>query len=955
VRPRMAEAASSRIPRREPGAPAPLSAAQQRFWFFEQLAPGTRVHNRPTALRLRGPLDPVILEASLNDVRCRHEVLRTTFGLKNGAPEQLVPDAGRLTLETIDLRDVDPAVREERAAEVALEGVRQPIDLATGPLFRARLIRLGDADHVLVLTVHHIAFDGWSEAVLLRELGASLEARAAGREPALEPLPIQYGDYAAWQQARLQGNRLEPQLEHWRSRLRGVRGILDLPTDRPRPRRREYRGARVRIPLPDGLVESLKRLGRNRRATPFMSLLAAWSVLLQRWTDSDDLVIGCPVAGRTRVELENLVGCFINLFPVRVDLTGDPPFLELLDRVREAALGAYANQDAPFQMLLAEARPERDPARAPLFQVSFNLRNLPTPSLRVPGLEVGAFPLETGTSLMDLFLELTPHADGFEGALEYDTDLFDGDTAGRMLRQYRTLLEAIVGDPGRRLSELPILSDTERSEMLRLGRGVTVAPPSATVADLIARQAKRTPDAPAVGLDGSELSYRDFDHAANRLAHRLRALGVTRGDLVGICLTRTLDLPVALLAVLRAGAACCPLDPALPEARLALIVNDARPRIVVTASRLVARLPAGATTLCLDTERPALDASPAHDPGVAVSDSDVAYVIYTSGSTGMPKGALITQANFRNIVLALDRTFDLVPGDRVVQFSSIGFDAVIAQTFPSWVSGATVVLRTDAWLASDAALLDAIGRERITVLFLTAALWQQWVGAIAAAGGRLPGCVRLAISGGERATAEMFRNWLEIAGRRVRWLNAYGPTEATVAATIWDSTSLPPDAGVPDDIPIGRPLANTNVYVLDARGAPVPVGVPGELCIGGAGVGLGYLNRPELTAERFVPDPFTDDAAARMYRTGDRARFLPDGNLQFVGRLDRQVKLRGFRVEPGEIEAALRRHPGVAAAAVSVRDEGTAHARLIAFFVAAAHETPDGATVRRHLRDTLPE
>ncbi|MGD8277159.1 MAG: amino acid adenylation domain-containing protein [Gemmatimonadota bacterium] len=950
----MAEGGSNRIPRRAPGVAAPLSAAQQRFWFFEQIAPGTRVYNRPTALRLRGPLAPGLLEASLNDVLRRHEVLRTTFALRDGEPMQLVPESARLTLEIVDLRDVDPAVREARAAEVALEGIRQPIDLATGPLVRGRLIRLGAAEHVLVLTIHHIAFDGWSEAVLLRELGACLEARAAGREPALEPLSIQYGDYAAWQQARLQGGGLEPQLEYWRGRLRGVRGVLDLPTDRPRPRRREFRGARIRQHLPDTLVEPVKRLGRSRRATPFMSLLAAWSVLLQRWTATDDLVIGCPVAGRTRVQLEDLIGCFINLFPVRLDLTGDPPFVDLLDRVREAALGAYANQDAPFQVLLAEARPERDPARAPLFQVSFNLRNLPEPSLHVPGLEASVFELETGTAMMDLFLELTPHADGIEAALEYDADLFDEDTAGRMLRQYRTLLEAIVRDPAQILSELPILSDAERQAMLRLGRGETVPPPPATVSELIARQAEKSPDVPAVTLEEGELTYRDLDRAANRLAHRLRALGVSRSDLVGICLERSLDFAVTLLASLRAGAAWCPLDPSLPQARLGLLVEDARPRIVVTVSGLLAHLPAGAATLCLDTERPVIDAVPAHDPGIEVEADDVAYVIYTSGSTGTPKGSLITHANFRNTVLALAREFEMRPGDRVVQFSAIGFDAVVAQTFSPWVSGATVVLRTDAWLASDAALLAAIQRERISALFLTSALWNRWVGGIAAAGKRLPDCVRLGIAGGDRAAPDAFRNWLQIGGDRVRWLNAYGPTETTVAATTWDSRTLPPDVRDLTDIPIGRPLANTAVYVLDASGAPVPVGVPGELCIGGAGVGLGYLNRPDLTAERFVPDPFADDAAARMYRTGDRARFLPDGNLQFLGRLDRQVKLRGYRVEPGEIETVLRRHPGVATAVITVRDEGTARARLIAFFVAADGDAPDGAALRRHLREALP-
>jgi amino acid adenylation domain-containing protein len=814
---------------------------------------------------------------------------------------------------------------------------------------------MADADHVLVLTVHHIAFDGWSESVLLRELGECLEARAAGREPALPPLAIQYADYAAWQQAQLRDGRLAEQLDYWRTRLDGVRGILELPTDRPRSRRRQFRGARVRRQLPAELQGALKRLGRSHGVTPFMSLLAAWSVLMQRWAGTDDLVIGCPIAGRTRVELEGLIGCFINLFPVRVDLTCDPPFGELLARVRDAALGAFANQDTPFQSLLAAVRPERDPSRAPLFQVSFNLRNLPPATLRVPGLEVSEFELETGMSLLDLSLELTPRADGLEAALQYDSDLFEPATAGRMLGQYRTLLDAIVADPGRRLSDLPILSDDERSLVLRLGRGETVPPPATTVHQLVGEQAERTPDAVAVALGDRELTYREFDRASNRLAHRLRALGVTRGDIVAICLERTPDFAVAMLAVLRSGAAWCPLDPALPDGRLAGMVEDARPRVVITVSPHRARLSAAAATLCLDTERPAIEDEPAHDPAVDVSDGDVAYVIYTSGSTGRPKGALISHAAFRNTVLALARMFELGPADRVVQFAALGFDAVVAQTFSPWVAGATVVLRTDAWIASHAALRAAIERERITVLFLTAALWNEWAPALAAAGERLPESVRLAITAGERAAADAFRNWRAASGESVCWLNAYGPTEAAVAATVWDSRERTADAGDPADIPIGRPLPNTHVLVLDPRGRPVPVGVPGELYIGGAGVGVGYLNRPELTAERFVPDPFADDANARMYRTGDRARFLPDGNLQFLSRLDRQVKLRGFRVEPGEIEAVLRRHPGIANAVVTVRDEGAANARLVAFFVASGTDVPDAAALRLHLRDELPE
>ncbi len=953
----MPERASDRIARRSPGGAAPLSAAQQRFWFFERISPGTQVYNRPTALRLRGPLDAVALETALNDVLGRHDVLRTVFSMSDGVPVQRIADPTPLRLEITDLRDAggDTAAGEAEAVRHALAAVRGPIDLSTGPLFRARLIRLGDADHVLVLTVHHIAFDGWSEGVLLRELGACLEARAAGREPALPPLPVQYADYATWQQARLRDGRLEAQLEYWRTRLHGVHGILELPTDRPRPRQREFRGARAGLHLSSELLDAWKRLSRTHGVTPFMSLLAAWAVLLQRWTGTDDLVVGCPIAGRTRVELEDLVGCFINLLPVRVELSGDPSFGELLGRVREAALGAFANQDTPFQALLAEVRPDRDPARMPLFQVTFNLRNLPAATLRAPGLAVSAFDLEPGTSLVDLSLEVTPRADGLEVALGYDTDLFDAGTAARILGQYRTLLDGITRDPTRPLSGLPILSDDERRSVLALGGGAAVHLPPDTVHDLVAAQVRRTPDATAVALGEFGLTYREFDAAANRLAHRLRALGVGRGDRVGICLGRSLEFPVALLAALRSGAAWLPLDPALPARRLAWMVEDARPRVIVTVSSLLDRLPDDVETLCLDSERAAIDAGPAHDPGAGVSDADVAYVIYTSGSTGRPKGALIGQAAFRNAVLALARSFDLEPSDRVVQFSSIGFDGVVAQTFPAWVRGATVVLRTDAWIASHAELRAAIERERISVLFLTAAMWNEWMAGLAATRTQLPDSVRLAITAGEKAAADAFRVWREVSGAGVRWLNAYGPTETAVVATVWDSATRPADAGDPDDIPIGRPLHNMHVYVLDPNGRPVPIGVPGELYIGGAGVGLGYLNRPELTAERFLLDPFADDADARMYRTGDRVRFLPDGNLQFMGRLDRQVKLRGFRIEPGEIEATLRRQPGVANAAVIVRDGGSTAARLVGFFVGSGTETPTAATLRGRLREQLPE
>jgi len=926
----------------------PPSFAQESLWYLDQLAAGEATFNVSASARAVGPLDVAAFRRALDEMARRHEALRTTFAAADGRPVQVIAPALSVPLATVDLTGLPPESRAAEAARLADEEARRPFDLADGPLVRSTVFALGDRDHAVLLTMHHIITDGWSFGVAAAELSALYAAFRDGKPSPLPEPAVQYADYAAWQRDWLEdgGEAREALLAYWRDHLRGVRP-LELPTDRPRPAVRSSRGDLLRFALPAGLSRALVDLGRREGATPFMTLLAAFQVLLGRASGQEVFAVGSPIANRNRAEVEPLIGYFINMLALRADLSGDPTFLDVLARVREAALGAYEHQDLPLELLTEALRPDRDQGRTPLFRAMFVLQNNRLPDVGTGDLALEAFgdELGTGTAKFDLSLAVAETPEGLVGSLEYATDLFDAATIARALARFRALLEAVVSDPARRVSDLdPATEDDLKSLAGWNATGVDV-PPGLLLHRLFEAQAARTPDALAVAAtsDGRSLSYRALDVRADGLARRLRSLGVGPEARVGIGIGRSVDFAVALLGTLKAGAAFVPLDPAYPSARLGSMIRDAGVAALLVDRDEPGRWDAGPVPIL----RVDLDAETDVDAGrivVATDPDHPAYVIFTSGSTGRPRGVAVTHRSVVNHALAAARLFGLTPADRVLQFASPSFDIAIEEIFPAWSAGATVVLRGDDLLppAEFARFVEAGG---ITVLDLPTAYWHAWVAGLAESGARLPEGLRLVVVGGEEALARAFATWTALGGDRVRWINTYGPTEATVIATAFEPTP----GALPTTLPIGGPIANTQVHVLDDRMRPRPIGVAGELYIGGAGVARGYLDRPGPTAERFVPDPIGGVPGARLYRTGDLARWRADGTLEFLGRTDDQVKVRGFRVEPGEVESAVLACPGVREAAVSARD-----GVLAAYVVPRDGHEVDPGSIRRALKDRLP-
>ncbi|XYI03749.1 amino acid adenylation domain-containing protein [Sorangium sp. So ce1128] len=935
----------------------PLSFAQQRLWFLAQLEPDSAFYNVPGAVRVQGPLDRVALEESFQEVVRRHEVLRTTFAVVDGTPRQVIAPDARLPFEVIDLRALPGRDQEAEVRRLAAEEARRPFDLGRGPLARATLLHLDDAEHVLLLTMHHIASDGWSVGVLLREISALYGAFSSQRPSPLPALPVQYADFAIWQRRWLTDEVLEEQLSYWRRQLGGAdepgsggsrRGpvpALELPTDRPRPAAQTYRGAAHAVRLSADLSAGLRALCQREGATLFMALLAAVQLLLHRYSGQTDIAVGSPIAGRTQTELEGLIGFFANTLVLRSDLSGDPTFLELLRRAREVTLAAHANQDVPFERLVDALKPERDLSRSPLFQVMFALQNAPAQPISIPGLTLTSLEVDSATAKFDLTLSLTDTAEGIEGTLEYNTDLFDARTAARMQGHLEALLEAVVQEPERRISRVPLLSAAERQEILVAWNDATAAyPEGRRIHELFEEQARRTPEAAALIFGEQTLTYGELARRANQLAHHLIKLGVRPEALVAISVERSLDTVIGILGILKAGGAFVPLDPAYPRDRLALMLNDTRARLVLTQRALLPLFSEQEVrVVCLDADRDAI-AAIAHEgvegPAVEGTARHLAYVIYTSGSTGKPKGVLVEHAGLCNLAVAQARAFGVRPGGRVLQLASPSFDASVSEVFMALVAGAALCLPPPGVLAG-AELARTLREQAIEVVTVPPALLSTL------APERFPALRTLAVAG-EACPPELARRWAE----RARLINAYGPTEITVCAT-WHEVA--PDGRRP---PIGKPLANTRALVLDAHMQPAPIGVPGDLYLGGVGVARGYLNRPELTAERFVPDPFAalwGEPGARLYRTGDRARWLPDGTLDFLGRLDGQVKIRGFRVELGEIEATLAAHPGVLDVAVIAREEAPGDRRLVAYWSAREAPGPSAGELRRHLKERLPE
>ncbi|WP_035060990.1 non-ribosomal peptide synthetase [Andreprevotia chitinilytica] len=917
----------------------PLSFSQQRLWFLDQFE-RSAVYNIPFAIRLQGALDTAALTAALNAVVARHEALRTTFGMRDGEPVQIVAPQLTLSLDITDLGAVNEADRADACAALLKANSRTAFDLTTGPLLKAILVRLAPTHHVLSVTLHHIVTDGWATGILVAELAALYEAHLHGTPSPLAPLPLQYADFACWQRRWLSGAVLDAQLGYWQQRLQGAPALLALPTDRPRPTVQTYTGGVFNFTVPADIASGLHALSQQHRATLFMTLLAAFGVLLSRYSGQTDLCIGTPIANRNRAEIEPLIGIFINTLVLRARLDGNPAFAELLQQVRETTLGAYDHQDTPFEQLVEVLRPERQTSHSPLFQVMLVLQNNPRSQLALSGLTLETVNVERATSKYDLTLNVMEDGAELQALFEYNTDLFDAVTIARMAGHFTTLLEQIVAAPEQRVADLGLLSAAESRQLLVDWNDTAVTyPTEQAIHQLFEQHATQTPNQIALVFECTQLSYGELDARANQLAHYLRSQGVGPDTLVGLCLERSLDLVIGLLAVLKAGGAYLPLDPDYPAERLAYMLADAQPQLVLTQSRHRSVLAGQTVDLCCLDELTALfDAYSTQRPVLSVLPQQLAYVIYTSGSTGRPKGTLLSHAGLTNLALAQIAAFGVQPSQRVLQFASFNFDAATSEIFMALGAGATLCLAAKAELVPGAALQMTLQQLGIQVATLPPVAL-PWLDS-----STLPALITLIVAG-EACPAALVDAWAP--GRR--FFNAYGPTETTVCATIQRC-----DEGNGTTPPIGHPIANTRVYLLDDALQPVPVGVAGELYVAGVGLARGYLGRPDLTAKRFMPNPY-GEAGERMYRSGDLARYLPDGRIEYLGRIDQQVKLRGFRIELGEIEASLTALPAVRDAVVLAREDEPGDKRLVAYLVTNEGHTLEPSSLREHLLQRLPD
>ena len=925
----------------------PLSYAQQRLWFLDQLEPGQAFYNLPVAVRLEGEVDERVLGQVVNEVVRRHEILRTTFATVDERPVQHIAAELTVAVSVEDLTNIPNGERERQAQELAQMEAQTPFDLVTGPLLRVRLLRLTATEHILVFTVHHIVADGWSMGVLVREIAALYRAYVHQNPSPLPELAIQYADYAAWQRQWLSGPVLQEQGTYWIKHLAGAPSILTLPTDRPRPSAHSYRGATHTFTVAAPTVIGLYQVGQQTQATLFMTLAAAFTVLLARYSGQRDICLGTPIANRTRAELEPLIGFFVNTLVLRTQIDPTQPFLTLLEQVRTTALNAYAHQDIPFEQVVEVLNPERQLSHTPLFQVMLILQNAPMDTLALPGLTLSSLPAESTTAKFDLTVDLVETDGELSGTVDYSTDLFEAATIARLMNHYIRLLEAIVAEPTTWVNELPMLSPAERQQLLvEWNATATDAPATQTIQELFEAQVVRTPEAVAVVYEDQQLTYGELNGRANQLARYLRTRGVGPDVLVGLCVERSLAMLVGLLGILKAGGAYVPLDPTYPTERLAYMLADSRPQVVLTQAGLRASIPATEIPmLCLDTQwelvaNGATANLPHHN-----FPQHLAYVIYTSGSTGKGKGVLVTHGN----VVQSTKARQIKYGEELRSFlllSSIAFDSSVAGILGTLAYGGQLVLPAGERL-EPGILWELIDQRKISQLLTVPSFYRLLLEQLPMTKGRSLQSVILA---GEECGSDLFvKHRSSLSG--VRFFNEYGPTEATVWSTVhegrdWESTPT---------VPIGRPIANTQIYILDEDLEPVPVGVAGELHIAGEGLARGYLRRPDLTAEKFIPNPFNAESGARMYKTGDLARYLSDGTIEYLGRLDHQVKIRGFRIELGEIEAALQAVPGVREAVVLAREDSPGDKRLVAYVVAKPGTEPmEAGVLRSRLVRALP-
>lgn len=926
----------------------PLSFSQERMWLIYQLDPTSAAYNMVGALRFKGQLDLAALDYAIHELANRHESLRTSFELVEGQPVQIIAPSLELEIEQTDLCHLPAQEREPRAVKLAGQEAQQPFDLRQPPLWQLSLYCLAADENLLVINMHHTICDAWSLGVMLQELAAFYTAYQTGQPAQLPALPVQYADYSIWQRNWLHGEVLEAHLDYWRQQLVGV-PVLELPTDYPRPAVQTFRGAYQSVPLPDTLLDALREFSSAEGTTLFMTLLTAFKVLLLRYTGQTDIAVGTPIANRQWQAVEGLIGTFVNTLVFRTDVSGNLTFRELLQRVREVSLDAYAHQDMPFAKLVAELQPDRDLSYSPLVQVMFNVVNVPLAMPAMPGVTLDFVEIDRRAAQFDLSLTILDTSAMRLAALEYNTDLFDDETITRLLNHYLILLEQIARDPNQRVADVPLLPEAERRLILETWNATSQDyPRDLCTQQLFEAQANRTPAAIAIrgyALDGTEtsLTYGDLDRRANQLAHYLRDKGVKPGVLVGVSVERTVEMVIGLLGILKAGGAYVPLDPAFPADRLAFMLEDAGLSILLTQARLKTELPAhiAAGAICLDSDWAAIAQENAGPLAATAGPSDLAYILYTSGSTGKPKGVQIPHRALTNFLVSMQREPGLDAQDRLLAITTLSFDIAGLELYLPLITGASLILAKREEAADGLRLIELLGLFDITVLQATPATWRMlievgWQGT--------PGLKMLC--GGEALPRDLALQLLERGGSL--W-NMYGPTETT----IWSSTyEVKREDGL---IHLGHPIANTQLYVLDSQRQPVPIGVTGELYIGGEGVALGYLNRPELTSERFLPDPFQARPEARMYRTGDLVRYRADGTLEFLGRADFQVKVRGFRIELGEIETVIGKHPAVQQVVVTAREDRPGDKRLVAYVVPRPGQSPVANGLSGFVREQLPD
>ncbi|MBC1219356.1 amino acid adenylation domain-containing protein [Nostoc sp. UCD121] len=961
-------AASSQIPPIvvcERNGNLPLSFGQQRIWFLHQFEPNSSSNNMPVVVRFTGNLNVAFLEESLREVVRRHEVLRTTFPAVNGKPTQVIATDVSLTLPIIDLRQIPDEKREAEALLLATKEAHQPFDLANGPILRLLLLRLSDREHLLIWNMHCIVCDGASSDIFYQDFTTIYKALSAGNVSPLTPLPVQYADFTNWQYQWLQGEVLESQVNYWKQKLEGNLPIIELPYDHLRPHGvQTYRGDRAALLLSKTLNHALTDLSQKWGVTLFMTLLTVFELLLYRYSGQEDLLISFASASRGQVETERLIGFFSNTLVMRGNLAGNPTFRQLLDRVRKDCLEAYSHQDLPFERLIEELRPEQQSRNSSsLFQVKFSL-NPPWSNgrgmgaLQLPDLTITSLfgYIYHGKTKYDLTLVLREQDNGLGMVFDYNAEMFDASTIERMLGHFKTLLEGIVANADQPISELPLLTAPEQHQLLVDWNGKQADYPQNTcIHQWFEAQAKRTPDNIAVSFENQQLTYQELNQRANQLADYLQTLGVKSGVLVGLYVEPSLEMIVGLLGILKAGGTYVSIAPTSGQDSLSFILKDAQISLLLTQSSLVEKFSEHQVkVICVDNDWEAIALHTTENQDYYTTDQTLACVIYVSGSNGKPNGIAITHRSLVTHSLAISDTWELTQSDRLLLLPSITCNSFIESLFPTWIAGATVILQSQE-LQSTAQFFPFIAQQQITVVNLPTYFWHQLIKEPSLSPQTLPVSLRLMMVGGEKVSRNAYLAWVEKVGKQVRWLNGYGSLETTLTATVYDPATATEASNTRSEIPIGKAIANTQIYILDRRLQPLPIGVTGEIYISGIGIVQGYFNRPELTSEKFIPNPFSSESESYLYRSGDFGRYLSDGNIEFIGRRDNQAKIRGFRIELTEIETILDQYPGVQNAVVIAREDVSGDKYLVAYLVPKQDETIGSEQLLSFLQQKLPE